>query len=227
MQNKNKVVCIWVCVQFLLVPLVMAQETLSGSKPIEPADDFKLTVEPAWIRFGEPNTAQKSQLEEKLFPDRNSIVEFFFNDSLRYCHGFRIDTISTNNYIMEVAWVTDFKEEHTIERLEIPISKDLAAQLWETYYFIMKFYISRGIAPILSDGYSVTFRCLVENFSVWTFFARNPLSHIKDLTTACNEIVKDVQENGKMIDEKKHTKQIKNFHVEVFFNRRDAKVPGR
>ncbi|MPN06863.1 hypothetical protein SDC9_154120 [bioreactor metagenome] len=167
-----------------------------------------MTVEPAWITLGQPNTKGKSELEKKFFPGYNRIVEFFFKDSILGSHGFRIDTVSMDNYIMEVVWATDFKEEYTIERRKIPVSATFAGQVWKSYHGIMKYYFSRGIAPTSSDGYSVTFRCVVEDFSLWTFFARNPLSHIKDLSTACNEIVKEVQENGKMANEEKHIKQI-------------------
>lgn len=228
MKKKIEMLWIWGCLQFILMPLMMGQEALLGPKTIEPAEEFKLIVEPAWIAYGQPHIAWKSKQEKKIFPaDRNSIVEFFFNDLPHCAQGFRIDTVSTNNYVMEVAWVKDFKNENIIERIDVPISTGLASQLWETYHFIMKFYVSRGIPLPSSEGCSVTFRCLAGDFSVWTFFAKNPLSHLKDLTRICNEIVKDVQKNGGILNEEKYTIEINNYHTEVFFNRREPGVPGK
>ena len=227
---KNKYEMLWIlgCLQFILMPLMMGQEAaLLGPKTIEPAEEFKLIVEPTWIAYGQPNISQKSELEKKFFPDRNSIVEFFFNDPPHCVQGFRIDTISMNNYVMEVARVKDFKNENIIERIDVPISTGLASQLWETYHFIMKFYVSRGIPLPSSEGCSVTFRCLVGDFSVWTFFAKNPLSHLKDLTKICNELVEDIRENGEILNEEKYTIEINNYHTELFFNRREPEVPGK
>src|SRR5690554_5705305 len=105
MENKNKKVRIWGCLLFLLIAPVLGQETVDAPKSSGLADDFKLTVEPAWITLGQPNTKGKSKLEKKFFPDHNRMVEFFFRDSLLGTHGFRIDTVNMDNYIMEVVWV--------------------------------------------------------------------------------------------------------------------------
>lgn len=67
---------------------------------------------------------------------------------------------------------------------------------------------------------------MVEDFSLWTFFARNPLSHIKDLSTACNEIVKEVQENGKIMNEEEHVKQLDSILTKALLNHRGARIPG-
>lgn len=252
----------WVCasLSFLFISSLIGQEPYKfpGPQSKGPADDFRLTIEPAWITPDQPNIEGKSELEKKFFPGHNRMVEFFFRDTFLGPHGFRIDTVSMNNYIMEVVWVSDFKdvnrrlseefpvksilpkklsdmteeelkeirefnreqrlqrakrtiEEYTIERRKIPVSAAFFASMWRSYYGIIWNYTSRGVAPTSFDGYSVTFRCVVENFSVWTFFARNPLSLIEDFTTACNGIVKEVQDIGKIANEEEHIKQIEKL----------------
>ena len=224
MEHKNKLKGIWLCLFLLLAPLTMSQKACLEATQIGPGEDFRLTIEPAWITYGQPNISQKSELEKKLFPDRNSIVEFFFNDPLHCVQGFRIDTISTNNYVMEVAWVTNIKGEDTFQKIEIPMNTAFVDHLWKTYYHTMREYQYREIAPDLPDDYSVTFRCVVEDFSVWTFFVRNPHSHMKYLAMACNDIVREAQENGKIIDEKKYIKQLDDILREGI--RGGAKMPG-
>ncbi len=216
---------------FLLISPASGQSAFPGPSSTGAFDNFKLTIEPAWVAPEQPNTVGKNEFEKKLFPNSNSIVEFFYNDSSCCYYGFRIDTVSTNNYIMEVAWVTDLKEKHTVERKKIPISVDLGAGLWEAYYVIMKFYTNsiRTNVPDSSDRYSATVRWVVEDYLLWSFSVESPFSHIKDLTTTCNEIVKDVSENGQMINEKKHINNINSIHTKVLFNRKDPKsqkIPG-
>ncbi|RNC64924.1 hypothetical protein [Proteiniphilum sp. X52] len=255
MKERNIAAWICACFLFLLKSIAMGQGAFPGPKSTGPAESFKLTVEPAWIAYGKPNTMGKSEMEKKLFPNDNKMVEFFFIDNVLGPRGFRIDSVSTNSYIMEIAWVTDYKminkrlsevfptqsigpndfdnmqeekldeirmfnrkqnnkriqtalEQYTIERIEFQVKSDLARHLWETCFFVMKNYKSKGIAPISFDGCSVTFRCIVEDFSLWTFFARNPVTHVKNLTTICNEMIKKVQQKGEITDEEKYIRQL-------------------
>lgn len=129
MNRINKVAWICVCLLFLLISPVMGQLTFLGPKSTGPADDFKLTIEPAWVTLGQPNTARKSELEKKFFPGHNRMVEFFSRDTFLGPHGFRIDTISMNNYIMEVVWVTDFEEVNRRLSEEFPTKSILPRDL--------------------------------------------------------------------------------------------------
>jgi hypothetical protein len=54
---------------------------------------------------------------------------------------------------------------------------------------------------IMQDGYTVTFRCVVEN-EVWTLTIHQPKGSIGKLTDICNQIVKDAMAN--QLDEDKY-----------------------
>ncbi|RNC65629.1 hypothetical protein [Proteiniphilum sp. X52] len=82
MNRGIKIYWICACFLFLLKSIAMGQGAFPGPKSIGPAESFKLTVEPAWIAYGKPNTMGKSEMEKKLFPDDNKMVGFFFIDNV-------------------------------------------------------------------------------------------------------------------------------------------------
>ncbi|HBK32422.1 MAG TPA: hypothetical protein DDZ78_12510 [Porphyromonadaceae bacterium] len=275
MNKYKRVISIYAYFVFIFVFPIARQETVlfPGPKSGNAADNYKLTVEPAWVTFGQPNKAGKSRLEKRFFPGHNRMVEFFFSHSFLGPHGFRIDTIGNNNYIMEVTWVKDFKEvnmklteefssksfqasvlfsmskeeqkeiaeynrnqrlkksekaisEYTIETKKISVTPSFAGQMYKTCYWLMRNYFSEGIPIISFDGYSVTFRCVVGDFSLWTFSAINPFSVFKEFTTTCNEIVKEVQKNGKIVNEETYILTLNSLLLKTINSYPDVRIPG-
>jgi len=219
-------------IALLLTSTVVGQTTCPGPKLTGSFDDFKLTLELAWVSPGQHNVAGKSDLEKILFPDRNSIVEFFIKDSSGSYQGFRVDTVSTNNYVMEVAWATGLQENDAIERREVAISVALGPSLWELFYYdVMKFYPHsvRIPASTPSGDYSVTLRCVVDDYLLWSFTANKPFSYIHDIATVCNEIVNDVREHGSITNEKELCQRVDRIQSKAFFNRaplKNPRIPG-
>ncbi len=220
-------------IALLLTSAVWGQTTYPGPKLTGSFDDFKLTLEPAWISPGECNVTGKSDFEKNLFPGRNSIVEFFIKDSSGSYQGFRVDTLSTNNYVMEVAWAKGLQENDAIERRQVTVSVALGPSLWELFYYdVMKFYphsVRNPVSTPSSSNYSVTFRCVVDDYLLCSFTANKPFSHIHDIATVCNEIVNDVREHGTITNEKEHCQRVDRVQSEAFFNRaprENPRIPG-
>lgn len=220
-------------IALFLTSAVLGQTACPGPKLTGSFDDFKLSFEPAWVSPGQPNMSGKSDLEKNLFPDRNSIVEFFIKDSSGSYQGFRVDTLSTNNYVMEVAWAKGLHENEAIERREVTVSVALGPSLWELFYYdVMKFYpysVRNPASTSSTSNYSVTFRCAVDDYLLCSFTANNPFSHIHDIATVCNEIVNDVREHGTITNEKEHCQRVDRVQSEAFFNRaprENPRIPG-
>ena len=96
---------------------------------------------------------------------------------------------------------------------KIQIDHTLFDQLYNTTVSLIKNYTIKGIPTMSRGGYSVIFRCVVED-EVWNYFTFNPFGVFKELTNICNQIVSDVQEDGEEIDEEKYIVLLKNL-VEV------------
>ena len=86
---------------------------------------------------------------------------------------------------------------------EISISKSLGDKLYEITTLLIDSHVNKGIPRISKDGYTAIFRCVVGD-EVWNFSTRNPLGVFKELTKVCKDIVRDVQENEKKLDENEY-----------------------
>ena len=98
---------------------------------------------------------------------------------------------------------TKASEKYEIEMKEISVSKSLGDKLYEITTLLIDSHVNKGIPRISKDGYTAIFRCVVGD-EVWNFSTRNPLGVFKELTKVCKDIVRDVQENEKKLDENEY-----------------------
>jgi len=88
-----------------------------------------------------------------------------------------------------------------VETLSFPVSDQFAVKLYEkTVAFIYNFK-SKGIQRTILDGYSVTFRTVVEN-EVWSLKIHMPKGDALKMSDICRQIITDA--GTKKLDEQKY-----------------------
>jgi hypothetical protein len=76
-----------------------------------------------------------------------------------------------------------------------PIKNDFAEKLYVTVVAAIDNFKGKGIPPIIMDGFSVTFRCVVGD-EVWTFTIHQPQGKLLKLTNLCEQIMEDIETNN-------------------------------
>jgi hypothetical protein len=84
---------------------------------------------------------------------------------------------------------------YKVDRIDFSITNDFAEKLYATTVAVIKNFKGKGIPPIHFDGFSVTFRCIVED-ELWTLTVFMPVNELLQLTNICNQIIKDIKTNN-------------------------------
>jgi hypothetical protein len=167
------------------------------------------------------NFNSKDDVEKLFFGDFNAPVEFFYNPSFEAYTGgptgFRITKDSLNtSYILEYKYISNYekvsreisdkyfgmwekqKEEEIklfkVETLSFPVSNQFAEKLYEIMVSFIDNFKSKGIPPIIVDGYIVTFRTVVDD-EVWTLTIHEPRGNALKMSDFCRQIMTDIETN--------------------------------
>ncbi|GHV27180.1 hypothetical protein FACS1894176_08830 [Bacteroidia bacterium] len=89
------------------------------------------------------------------------------------------------------------QREKSLKRYEIatqsvPIRDEFAEKLYHTVTTAIDGFVGKGIPPLITDGYDVTFRCVVES-EVWTLTVHVPRGYIAQLTNICKRMITDME----------------------------------
>ncbi|MDR2037530.1 MAG: hypothetical protein LBQ60_06365 [Bacteroidales bacterium] len=89
-----------------------------------------------------------------------------------------------------------------------PISDQLAGKMYEKMVSFIGNFKAIGVPPFISDGYSVTFRTVVDD-EVWSLYIHMPKGNSLKLSDLCRQIMADAMD-GK-VDEAKYIKLLNEF----------------
>ncbi|MDR2037531.1 MAG: hypothetical protein LBQ60_06370 [Bacteroidales bacterium] len=89
-----------------------------------------------------------------------------------------------------------------------PISDQLAGKMYEKMVSFIGNFKAIGVPHIISDGYSVTFRTVVDD-EVWSLYIHEPQENALKLSDLCRQIMTDAMD-GKP-DEAKYIKLLNEF----------------
>jgi hypothetical protein len=92
-------------------------------------------------------------------------------------------------------------KRYTVCTQRFPVKDNFADKLYAEVVTAINDFKGRGAPPIILDGYTVTFRCVVED-EVWTLSIHMPKGDMAKLTDICKQIFKDVEANN--LDESKY-----------------------
>lgn len=75
-----------------------------------------------------------------------------------------------------------------------PASKELAEKLHEKIMLLIDNFRAEGIPPLIADGDTSTFRCVVGN-ELWTLKVHGPQNRVLRLSGICRQIITDINDN--------------------------------
>ena len=201
------------------------------------------------------NLKGKEGFEKLFFGDFNAPLEFFYSPSFDSDFGFRIVRDSLGATILEIKYISNYKESlkvvldkyppigispysltplykdyqdsirelnrsmsskrneeiHKLYKLEtfsFSISTQFAEKLYERMVLFIDNFKAKGVPSIIEDGYSVTFRTVVDD-EVWSLWIHQPESNALKMADLCRQIITDAIEN--QFDESKYMSVLNSF----------------
>ena len=120
-----------------------------------------------------------------------------------------LDLISKQNYEnMQKAQEEQRKLGGNIDSRSFPVSNQFADILYKKMVSIIGNFKGSGIAPLINDGYRVTFRTVVDD-EVWSLSIHCPQEKALKMADICIQILKDAKNN--QLDEAKYIKLLDDF----------------
>ena len=163
--------------------------------------------------MGEFNLDSKGYVEKLFFGDFNAPVEFLYWPAFEGASGFRIirDSLNTS-YILEVKHILNYKDAaekanekypysnpkyfeeiiklYKVETRSYPISNRFAEKIYEEMVSTINNFKAKSVSMLVNDGYSVTFRTVVED-EVWTLNIHMPQGDALKMADLCRQIMAD------------------------------------
>jgi hypothetical protein len=105
-----------------------------------------------------------------------------------------IDQIATQNQDNIKKAFEEMNKNYNTKSDSFRISDQFAIKLYEKMVSIIDNFKARGAPPLIDDGYSVTFRNVVED-EVWSLKIHLPRGVVLNLADICRQIIKDADDN--------------------------------
>jgi hypothetical protein len=83
---------------------------------------------------------------------------------------------------------------YKVDTLTFPVTDDFAAKLYSTTVAAIKNFKGKGTPPMCFDGFSATFRCIVED-ELWTLTVHMPANELLQLTNTFKQLIEDIKTN--------------------------------
>ena len=98
-----------------------------------------------------------------------------------------------------------------VKTLCIPISDEFASILYNKAVSFIDNFMVKGVPLIITGGYSVIFRVVVED-EVWSLWIHEPQGNSKKMSDLCRQIITDAQNS--QFDESKYMSILNTFEFE-------------
>ena len=111
------------------------------------------------------------------------------------------DSISEYNRNIANKRVEEIHKLYKVETLTLSISTQFSEKLYEKIILFIGNFKAKGVPQIIEDGYSVTFRTVVDD-EVWTLEIHMPEGDALKMADLCLQIIKDAKKDE--LDEEKY-----------------------
>ncbi|MDR1182922.1 MAG: hypothetical protein LBL13_13195 [Bacteroidales bacterium] len=131
-------------------------------------------------------------------------------DSLKSSYVFEIKHISNHEKVYREVWdrystMVNSEEKYKfvekeqiklfkVETLSYLISDQFAEKLYKKMVSLIDNFKAKGVSPIIVDGYSVTFRTVVDD-EVWSLWIHMPQGNALKMADLCRQIITDAETN--------------------------------
>lgn len=105
-----------------------------------------------------------------------------------------IDTIAAYNRNAFAKQYEEMNKLYKVETLSFSVSDWFAEKLYEKMVSLIDNFKAKGVPPIMTDGYSVTFRTVVED-EVWALSIHMPQGSALKMADICRQIIEDAKSN--------------------------------
>ena len=109
---------------------------------------------------------------------------------------------------MTLKYFEELPKLFKIETRSFSINNQFAEELYKKMASFIDNFKAKGTPPIISDGYSTTFRTVVED-EVWLLWIHNPQGSALKMADLCRRIITDAKEN--QLDEAKYLSVLDTF----------------
>jgi hypothetical protein len=146
-------------------------------------------------------------------------------DSLKSSYVVEIKHIPNHEKVYREVWdrystMVDYEEKYKlfkkeqiklfkIETLSFPVSDQFAENLYKKTVSLIDNFKAKGVSPIIVDGYSVTFRTVVDD-EVWSLWIHMPQGNALKMVDLCRQIITDVEANT--FEESKYVELLDGFY---------------
>jgi hypothetical protein len=167
------------------------------------------------------NLKSKKDIEKMFWGNFNAPIEFFYSPAFEGASGFRIVADLSNSfymleikYIANMEWVRTFNRsewlnQYKVDSLSFPVGARFAEDLYKKIVSLINNFTVKGMPHIGLDGYSVTFRTVVDD-EVWSLWISNPRGkNAVRMSDLCRQIITDAK-SGKL-DEKRYMSVLDTF----------------
>ena len=107
-----------------------------------------------------------------------------------------ISDYNNNNIIVKNAEEL-YTRQFKVESLSYPISEHFAEKLYERIVSFIGNFKAKGTPPLISGGYSVTFRTVVDD-EVWSLKFHEPDGNALKMANLCRQIITDAIDNDEL-----------------------------
>lgn len=120
-----------------------------------------------------------------------------------------MEKIKKHNDVAELSlYRDDLYKPYRPQSISFKISTDLFQKLYSKMVMLINNFRAEGVPSIISDGYAVTFRCVVKN-ELWTLNINIPQYNALLLTEICKQILVDAK--AKKFNENKYLESLEQL----------------
>ncbi|GHT24258.1 hypothetical protein FACS189430_08860 [Bacteroidia bacterium] len=100
-----------------------------------------------------------------------------------------------NREVNRIKLSDDLYKPYRPKSKKFNIKNEFAEKLHDKMAALISNFEAKGVPPIISDGYSVTFRTVVDD-EVWSLWIHMPKGDALKMSDFCRQIIKDVETNN-------------------------------
>jgi len=152
----------------------------------------------------EASTEVKKALERQIIDIPGKLMDSLPGDIFNRIFDLN-ENIFKNKFEM---YYEELPKHFKVEIKSIPISNQFAEKMYNMMVTFINNFKAKGIPPTIFDGYSVTFRTVVDD-EVWSLGIHMPNGKASLITNLCLDIISDA--NDGQVDESTYLSVLDNF----------------
>ncbi len=183
----------------------------SGFRIIRDSSDTYFILEVKYISnyrdaAKEASTEAKKAQERQMLDLPAKLLDSLPRDVFNRIFDYNGNILNNKAYLK--MYFEELPKHFKVEIKSIPISDQFAEKLYKKMVSFINNFKAKGIPAYMADGYSVTFRTVVDD-EVWSLGIHMPAGNAKKMADLCMQIITDA--NANQLEEPKYLSVLNNF----------------